>query len=155
MPDSAGNKTSLFWPLLKCEVKNSAPVKGLFQDLALYKSSLKIAIQEVVGYKTSLFKISTPKWLLIRPYGDFVSGLITSPLYILRKLSFRDSNCILRLTVKTGVRFLAKYLIIEWSTKIKHYSLFIPFLPNVSIFTVMIKVLTFTLFRERNPTSTS
>ena len=33
----------------------------------------------MVGYKTSLFKIFTPKWLLIRPYGDFVSGLITSP----------------------------------------------------------------------------
>ena len=35
--------------------------------------------KKVVGYKTSLFKIFTHKWLLIRPYGDFVQGLITSP----------------------------------------------------------------------------
>ena len=67
------------WPFLKSEVKNSTPAKGLFPDLALYKTSLQISIPEVVGYKTSLFKNFTPKWLLIRPYGDFVSGLITSP----------------------------------------------------------------------------
>ena len=52
---------------------------GLFPDLALYKTSLEISIPEVVVYKTSLFKNFTPKWLLIRPYGDFLSGLITSP----------------------------------------------------------------------------
>ena len=55
------------------------PAKGIFADLALYETSLLISIPEVVGYKTSLFKIFTPKWLLIRPYGDFASGLITSP----------------------------------------------------------------------------
>ena len=32
----------------------------------------------MVGYKTSLFNILTPKWLLIRPHGDFLSDLITS-----------------------------------------------------------------------------
>ena len=26
-----------------------------------------------------MLKHYTPKWLFIRPYGDFVSGLITSP----------------------------------------------------------------------------
>ena len=50
-----------------------------FPDLAGYRTSLFISIPEVVGYKTSLLKIFTPKWLLIRPYEDFVSGLITSP----------------------------------------------------------------------------
>ena len=55
--------------------------------MALYKTSLLISVPEVVGYKTSLFKIFTSKWLLIRPYGDFVQGLITSPL-VVKKLSF-------------------------------------------------------------------
>ena len=43
--------------------------KRSFPDLALYKTSLQIFIPEVVY----------PKWLLIRPYGDFVSGLINNP----------------------------------------------------------------------------
>ena len=47
--------------------------------MAVYKTSLQISIPELVGYKTSLFKTFTPEWLLIRPYGDFVSGVITSP----------------------------------------------------------------------------
>ena len=55
---------------LSIKKKNSASVKGLFPDLALYKTSLEISISEVVGYKTSLLKIFTPKWLPIRPYGD-------------------------------------------------------------------------------------
>ena len=36
----AGYKTSFFLTPPKCGVKNSAPVKGLFPDLALYKTSL-------------------------------------------------------------------------------------------------------------------
>ena len=46
--------------------------------LQIYKTSLLISVPEVVGYKISLFKIFIPKWLLIRPYGDLVQGLITS-----------------------------------------------------------------------------
>ena len=47
--------------------------------MALYKTSLEISLPEVVCIKTSLYIISTPKWLLIRSYGDFVQGLKTSP----------------------------------------------------------------------------
>ena len=81
---------------VKCEVKNSAQAKGLFPDLALYKTSLKISIPEVVGYKTSLFQIFPPKWLFIRPYGDFVQGLITSPPCSKGDISFinlSSNNC--------------------------------------------------------------
>ena len=60
-------------------LKIGPPPIGPFPDLALYKTSLKISVPEVVAYKTSVFNIFTPKWLLITRYGDFVSGLITSP----------------------------------------------------------------------------
>ena len=33
----------------------------------------------MVGYKASLFYIITLEWLVLRSYGDFVQGLITSP----------------------------------------------------------------------------
>ena len=56
-----------------CATQTQSLQKAFFPDLAFYKTSLKISATEVVAYKTSLFNIFTPKWLLIRPYGDFVS----------------------------------------------------------------------------------
>ena len=70
-------------------LKVGTPSKGLFPDLALYKTSVKISIPEVVGYKTSLFNIFTPKWLPIIPYGDFVSGLTSPPV---ETTGFLDPN---------------------------------------------------------------
>ena len=62
-------------PLVKVNLRfNFVKKNGLRLNL-LYSGP------EAVGYKTSPFQMFTPKWLLVRPYGDFVSGLITSPPY--------------------------------------------------------------------------
>ena len=59
VPYLAGNKTSLFKPLLKCEVKNSEPQrKSFFQIWLLITPHFKFSFPEVVGYKISLFYFS-------------------------------------------------------------------------------------------------
>ena len=80
-------KTSIFWHTIKCEVKNIDPIQKVLYQILLFirphfKFPMEFSIPEVVGYKASLFHIFTPNWLLMRPYGDCVSGLITSPCAI-------------------------------------------------------------------------
>ena len=58
----------------------------------------------MIGYKTSLFKIFTPKWLCIRPYGDFVQGLITSLPCSISQIIFKLKKTIIRLEDEAKVK---------------------------------------------------